>query len=91
MISELFPKTVKATDINLEEFSIDGFSLFLSKIEEKSRVVGIYIQDNLSCIECSVLDNRTFKVSCWGEIVLKNNEKLLLGAIGAHLVEQLIV
>ena len=81
MVSELFPKTVKATDINLAEFSIDGFSLFLSKIEDKSRGVGIYVKDSLSCIECSVLDNRTFKESCWCEIVLKNNEKSLLGAI----------
>ena len=57
-------------------------------IEEKSRGVGIYVKDSLSCIECSVLDNRTLKESCWCEIVLKNNEKLLLGAIyGAHLVE----
>ena len=44
VISELFPKTVKATDINLVEFSIDGFSLFLSKLEEKSRGVGIYVK-----------------------------------------------
>ena len=88
VISGLFPKTVKATDINLVEFSIDGFSLFLSKIEEKSRDVGIYVKDSLSCIECSVLDNRTFKESCWCEIVLKNNEKYCLVLyIGAHLVE----
>ena len=32
-------------------------------------------------MECSVLDNSTFKESCWCEIVLRNNEKLLLGAI----------
>ena len=57
------------TVINLVEFSIDGFSLYLSKIKEKSRGVGIYVKDSLSCIECSVWDNRTFKESCWCEIV----------------------
>ena len=31
VISELFPKTVKSTDINLVEFSIDGFSLVLTR------------------------------------------------------------
>ena len=83
---------MKATDINLVEFSIDGFFLFLSKIEEKSRGVGIYVKDSLSCIEFSVLDNITFKESCWCEIVLITMKNCCLVLyIGAHLVEQQIV
>ena len=39
VISELFPKTVRLKDINLVEFSIDVFSLVLSKFEE---IAGVF-------------------------------------------------
>ena len=81
VITELFPKTTNATDLDLVEFSIEGFSLYISKVEEKSRGVGIYVKETLSSTECSVLNNCNFKESCWCEIILKNNDKLLIGAI----------
>ena len=81
VITEWFPKTTNATDLDLVEFSIEGFSLYISKVEEKSRGVGIYVNETLSSTECSVLNNCNFKESCWYEIILKNNDKLLIGAI----------
>ena len=79
VITELFPKTAKATDISITiiEFQIEGYIIY---VEEKSRGVGIYIKDHLSYTECSALNNRPFKDSCWCELLLKNNEKMI-GAI----------
>ena len=81
VITELFPKPVKATDINAIEFQIDGYTLCLNKVEEKSRGVGIYFKENLSYTECTVLNSRPFKELCWCELQLKNNEKMLVGAV----------
>ena len=83
VITELFPKTVKATDLNIVEFQLDSYNLCTSRIEDKCRGVGIYIHKKLSYMytECSALNNKPFKESCWCELKMKNNETLLTGAI----------
>ena len=81
VITELFPKTVKATELDIVEFKIDGYNMCMSKVEEMSRGVGLYIQENLAYTECSVLNNKPFKESCWCELQLKNNEKMMIRAV----------
>lgn len=64
VLTEIFPKGIKSTEIMNSELKIDGFSLVLGKVTEKCRGV-IYIRNGLSYRECTVLNDFTFCESCW--------------------------
>ena len=81
ILTEIFPKGIKSTDIMDQELKISGFNLILGKVTEKCRGVCIYIRDGLSFRECTNLNNSAFNESCWCILRLNSNEQILIGGI----------
>ena len=48
ILTEIFPKGIKSTDIIGQELKISGFNLILGKVTEKCRCVCIYIRNRLT-------------------------------------------
>lgn len=81
IITEVFPKYCKSTDICESELVISGYEMIQSKVNEKSRGVCIYYKSNLTVELCNNLNKSCFQESCWCFVTLSNNEKLLIGGI----------
>ena len=48
IITEIYPKTEKSTDLTEEEFQMDNYTLYRSNVAENSRGVAIYVKNTLS-------------------------------------------
>lgn len=81
VVTELFPKTGKSTDIFISEMKIQGYGIVTSNVKVKSRGVCIMVRDSISYCECNQLTNTPFEEACFCVITLESNEKLLLGGI----------
>ena len=81
IITEVYPKTSKSTEISESELVIKGYDMIQSKTRKKSRGVCIYYRENLTVEPCEKLNNLAFQEACWCNVTLKQGDKLLLGAI----------
>ena len=81
VVSEVFPKNMKPSDIDQNEYKLNGFSSFIGNVSDNSRGVVIYVRDGLNADYCSILTNSDFKESVWCEVRINKMEKLLIGGI----------
>lgn len=81
VVTEVFPKNLKATNIDCCEYSMKGFTCFKSEIEESSRGVVIYVRNTIPADYCSVLKQNKFKESVWCVLRLSNGKELLIGGV----------
>ncbi|WAR15881.1 hypothetical protein MAR_030475 [Mya arenaria] len=81
VVTEVFPKNLKATNIDCCEYSMKGFTCFKSEIEESSRGVVIYVRNTIPAEYCSVLKHNKFKESVWCVLRLSNGKELLIGGV----------
>ena len=81
VVSEVFPKNMKPSNIDQNEYKRNGFSSFIGNVSDNSRGVVIYVRDGLNADYCSILTNSDFKESVWCEVRINKMEKLLIGGI----------
>ena len=81
VITEVFPKNIKATNIDSQEYCLKGYQCFHSNLKENSRGVVIFIRNDIPADYCCNLTNSAFSESVWAELRLSDGKKLLLGGI----------
>ena len=65
IITEIYPKTEKSSDIKDEEILIDNYTLYRSNVMENSRGVAIYVKETLSSTINVELTDHLFSESVW--------------------------
>ena len=81
VITEVYPKSVKPTDINRVELELKGYDIIIWEATDNSRRMCIYHKSELAVNECKDFKDSRFQESCWCVVNLDSNERLLLGAI----------
>ena len=81
IITEIYPKTEKSTDLTEEEFQIDNYTLYRSNVAEKSRGVAIYVKSTLSSTVNVELTDHLFTESVWVSIQLSEKDTFLIGEV----------
>ena len=81
VVTEVFIKTESSLNIDSAELNLQGYTLYRSVTEEKSRGVIIYVKNNISSCEVESLNKHTFKEHVWTKVNLNSNETLLIGGI----------
>ena len=81
IITEIYPKMGKSTDITEEELHIDNYNLFRSNVKESSRGVAIYVKDTLSSSINLDLTDHLFSESVWVNIHINNKDNFLIGGV----------
>ena len=79
IITEIYPKTEKSTDLTEEEFQIDNYTLYRSNVAENSRGVAIYVKNTLSSTVNVELTDHLFTESVWVSIQLSEKDTFLIG------------
>ena len=80
-MTEVFPKNLRSTNIDNNEYKIHGFSCFLGPVTGACRGVAIFIKDGIKADYCYDLNKTIFKGSVWCEITVNGKEKLLIGGV----------
>ena len=81
IITEVYPKTGKSSDVTDAELYIDNYTCYRSNTSENSRGVVIYIKDSFSSTVCIELTDDSFSESIWVNMQLSNKDTLLVGGI----------
>ena len=81
IITEIYPKMGKSTDITEDELHIDNYSLFRSNVKESSRGVAIYVKDTLSSTINLDLTDHLFSESVWVNIHINDKDNFLIGGV----------
>ena len=81
IVTEIFPKNLKCTNIDNNEYKIRGFSCFMGPVADVCRDVAIFLKDGIKADFCYDLNKTLFKESVWCEISVDSKEKLLIGAV----------
>ena len=81
IITEVYPKTGKSTDITEQELQIEHYNLYRSNVEENSRGVAIYVKDTVSSTLNLELTNHSFNENVWVNIQLNEKETFLIGGV----------
>ena len=81
IITEIYPKTEKSTDLTEEEFQIDNYTLYRSNVAENSRGVAIYVKNTLSSTVNVELTDHLFTESVWVSIQLSEKDTFLIGGV----------
>ena len=81
IVTEVFPKNVKPSNIDQNEYKLKGFSCFMGPVTDSCRGVAIYVKDCIKADYCYDLNKTVFKESVWCEITFDKNEKLLIGGV----------
>ncbi|WAQ99940.1 hypothetical protein MAR_024313 [Mya arenaria] len=81
IVTEVFPKNIKAMNIDSREYSLKGYQCFSAKVQENSRGVVIYVKETIVADYCDILCEADFSESVWCELRLANAKKLLIGGI----------
>ena len=76
-VTELKPKRLKS--IELAEFSIPGYTLFLNK--DPVLGAGLYMKNSLNAAECVELNDNNFHESVWCSFTGNDDETVLIGCI----------
>ena len=79
IITEIYPKMGKSTDITEEELHIDNYNLFRSNVKESSRGFAIYVKDTLSSTINLDLTDHLFSESVWVNIHINDKDNFLIG------------
>lgn len=72
---------MKPSNIDQNEYKLNGFSSFIGNVSDNSRGVVVYVRDGLNADYCSILTNSDFKESVWCEVRINKMEKLLIEGI----------
>ena len=75
IVTEIFPKNLKCTNIDNNEYKIRGFSCFMGPVADACRGVAIFIKDGIKADFCYDLNKTFFKESVWCEISVDGKEK----------------
>ena len=75
-ISEIKPKTHK--DVNLTEYQLPGYEMFLNK--DIKRGVALYVKKDINPQEVSTLNDHNFQESIWCKVE-RGGQSLLLGTV----------
>ena len=81
IITEIYPKTEKSSDITDEEILIDNYTLYRSNVMENSRGLAIYVKETLSSTINVELTDHLFSESVWVNLRLNNKDTMLIGGI----------
>ena len=81
IITEIYPKTEKSTNITAEELQIENYTLYRSNVMDNSRGVAIYVKDNISSTLNTELTNHIFSESVWVNIQLSKTDTFLVGGV----------
>ena len=81
IITEIYPKTEKSTDLTEEEFQIDNYTFYRSNVAENSRGVAIYVKNTLSSTVNVELTDHLFTESVWVSIQLSEKDTFLIGGV----------
>ena len=60
VVTEVFPKNIKATNIDKHEYLLQGFQCFTSTLSESSRGVIIFIKNSMPAEYCKLLQEDIF-------------------------------
>ena len=72
-------KAKRQTNIELAEYSIPGYTLFINQNPHLG--VALYTKESLNALECTDLNNSDFQEAVWCSITTENNDKILFGCI----------
>ena len=81
ILTETFPKNIDSRNILSQELQLHGYDILTSKVEMNSRGVCIQVKNGLSFQECKILNDFSFKESCWCVLKLKSGETLVVGGV----------
>ena len=76
-LNEIMSKTHQ--HINLKDFVIPGYDMFLNKTPKRGCV--IHVHESLNAESCEILDNTDFEESVWCKFNSQSKEKVLVGCI----------
>ena len=80
IVTEVFPKNLRSTNIDNNEYKFHGFSCFMGPVTDACGVA-IFIKDGIKADYCYDLNKTIFKESVWCEITVDGKEKLLIGGM----------
>ena len=72
-------KAKRQLNINLVEYNIPGYTLFINNNPHLG--VALYIKNDLNPSECIELNNHEFQEAVWCNFLSENNDKILIGCI----------
>ena len=75
IVTEIFPKNLRCTNIDNNEYKIRGFSCFMRPVSDACRGVAIFIKDGIKSDFSYDLNKTLFKESVWCEISIDSKEK----------------
>lgn len=81
VITEVYPKFGDSREILPAELQIKGYSQYMSKVENSSRGIIIYVKETFRSDLNLTFTNFDFNESVWVNLYLQNDQKLLIGGL----------